>query len=176
MAINLKRQLGKTAEIPDVAFLGYPPIEVAAVMGEWLKKNNVKFILDIKDLWPSIFIDALPGHIAKTIGRALLFPYFIIGKKLMNNATGISAMSQSFLNWADAFSGKVSKANDIIVPLTSPDVALTSTEHRAADEWWDSLNVKNDGKPRVCFVGSHSQAFDILLFAGTGHSTITGNL
>jgi glycosyltransferase involved in cell wall biosynthesis len=162
MAINLKRQLGKTAEIPDVAFLGYPPIEVAAVMGEWLKKKNVKFILDIKDLWPSIFIDALPGYITKNIGRALLFPNFIIGKKLMKNATGISAMSQSFLNWADAFSGKVSKANDIIVPLTSPDVALTSTELRAADEWWDSLNVKNDGKPRVCFVGSHSQAFDMI--------------
>ncbi len=162
MAKNLKRELAKITDAPDVAFLGYPPIEVAAVMGGWLKKKNIKFILDIKDLWPSIFIDAMPGRIAKTIGRTILFPYFSIGKKLMQNAAGISSMSQSFLNWADAFSGKKSKTLDIIVPLTSPDVALSTDELRAADEWWDSINVKNDGKPRICFVGSHSQAFDML--------------
>lgn len=162
MAKNLKRELAKITDTPDVAFLGYPPIEVAAVMGGWLKKKNVKFILDIKDLWPSIFIDAMPGRIAKTIGRTILFPYFSIGKKLMQNATSISSMSQSFLNWADAFSGKKSKTFDIIVPLTSPDVAISTDELRAADEWWDSINVKNDGKPRIFFVGSHSQAFDML--------------
>lgn len=161
MAKNLKRELAKISKKPDVAFLGYPPIEVAVTMGNWLKKKNVKFLLDIKDLWPSIFIDALPGTVAKKIGRTILFPYFIMGKKVTRDAAGISTMSQSFLNWAHAFSGNESKKFDIIVPLTSPDVELSADELKTADAWWDSLNIKNDGTPRICFVGSHSQAFDM---------------
>lgn len=161
MAQNLKKQLARTNDKPSVAFIGYPPIEVAAVMGNWLKKNKIPFILDIKDLWPSIFIDAIPGRIAKAIGRTLLFPYFLIGKKLMRNAAGISSMSHSFINWAHIFSNKTDRTFDIIVPLTSPDIDINSDELKAADEWWDSINIKDDGKPRVCFVGSHSQAFDM---------------
>jgi glycosyltransferase involved in cell wall biosynthesis len=161
MAQNLKRQLAKTTEKPDVAFIGYPPIEVAYVMGNWLKKNNIKFILDIKDLWPSVFIDAMPSRITKAIARLILSPYFRIGKNLMRNAAGISTMSQSFLNWAYNFSGSGAKSFDIIVPLTSPDLTLNSNDLSDADKWWDNLNVKFDGKPRICFVGSHSQAFDM---------------
>ena len=81
MAKNLKRELAKISKKPDVAFLGYPPIEVAVVMGNWLKKNNVKFLLDIKDLWPSIFIDALPGKVAKRLAELSYFHILIWEKR-----------------------------------------------------------------------------------------------
>lgn len=161
MAQNLKKQLSTTNDRPNVAFIGYPPIEVAAVMGNWLKKNKIPFILDIKDLWPTIFIDTLPGEFTKTIGKSLLYPYYLIAKNIIRKANGISSMSHSFLKWAYNFSKKNTSTYDIIVPLTSPEIVEKSDELKTADEWWNSIDIKNDGKPRVCFVGSHSQAFDM---------------
>ena len=39
LALNLKKQLDLQKVLPDVAFVGYPPIESAFVMTRWLKKN-----------------------------------------------------------------------------------------------------------------------------------------
>ena len=53
---NLKRVLSKQTEKPDVAFVGFPPIEFAYEAAAWLKKNKLPFMLDVKDQWPDIFI------------------------------------------------------------------------------------------------------------------------
>ena len=60
MAYNLKTFLNQTTEIPDVVFVGYPPIEISFVMARWVKKKNIPFILDIKDQWPDLILDAFP--------------------------------------------------------------------------------------------------------------------
>ena len=39
MAYNLKTFLNQTTEIPDVVFVGYPPIEISFVMARWVKKR-----------------------------------------------------------------------------------------------------------------------------------------
>ena len=75
MAWNLKTLLKKEKILPDVAFIGYPPIETAFVMSGWLKKRKVPILLDIKDLWPSIFINVLPKKI-KLIAKMFFYPYF----------------------------------------------------------------------------------------------------
>ena len=57
---RLSQLLKRENTPPDVAFIGYPPIEIAAVMTRWLTQKNVPCMLDVKDQWPTIFIDALP--------------------------------------------------------------------------------------------------------------------
>ena len=57
---RLGQLLKRENKPPDVAFIGYPLIEIAAVMTKWLAKKNVRCTLDVKDQWPTIFIDALP--------------------------------------------------------------------------------------------------------------------
>ena len=66
---------------PDIAFIGYPPIESAYVITRWLRSKKVPYILDVKDQWPSFIVDALPKSI-RGLGRAILSPYFILAKKL----------------------------------------------------------------------------------------------
>ena len=45
---------------PDVVFIGYPPIEISYVMARWLYKQNIPYILDIKDQWPDLIIEIFP--------------------------------------------------------------------------------------------------------------------
>jgi hypothetical protein len=58
LAYNLRKKLDIEKTLPDVAFVGYPPIETAFVMTSWLKKKKIAYLLDIKDQWPIIFIES----------------------------------------------------------------------------------------------------------------------
>lgn len=160
LARNLGQQLKHETQTPDVAFIGYPPIEAAAVMTRWLSVRGVPFMLDIKDQWPNLFVDALPKSV-RPLGRLVFSPYFYLGKRAMADATGLSAMAEEFLTWAIAFSGRQRTNLDRTVPLTVPCGQVSDVELEGMRQWWDNNGILADGRPRVCFVGSHSQAFDI---------------
>jgi glycosyltransferase involved in cell wall biosynthesis len=144
---------------PDVAFVGYPPIETAAVMTRWLRRRRVPVLLDVKDHWPPLFMDALPGWL-RPMGRVVLSPYYLIARRAMREADGMTAMAEGFLDWGIRFAGRRRSDHDTVVPLTSRPAEVTKPETVAAGAWWDSRGVLDDGTPRVCFVGSHSRAFD----------------
>lgn len=160
LAWNLRRQLKRETSPPDVAFIGYPPIEVAVVMTRWLAERGIPMILDIKDQWPHLFVDALPRFL-KPLGRVVLAPYYYFAKRALSQSTGLSAMAERFLAWALDFAARKRNDHDIVVPLTTPSGQISVAELEAARRWWDDKGIVSDGKLRLCFVGSHSAAFDI---------------
>ncbi len=160
LGYNLAKALSIERSVPDVAFIGYPPIETAAVMARWLTIRGVPCMVDVKDQWPSIFIDALPSPL-KLLGRIALAPYFYYGRRAMRDATALSAMADGFLQWAAGFAGRSVSHLDQVVPLTVPTGQVSSVELEDAGCWWDQQGIKADGTQRIIFVGSHSPAFDI---------------
>lgn len=157
---NLARLLAAETSRPDVAFVGYPPIETAAVMTRWLSERHVPCMVDVKDQWPTIFTDPLPGFL-RPVGRIALAPYFYYGRRALRDATALSAMADGFLQWAAGFAGRAVHGMDRVVPLTAPSGEVSSAELAEAGLWWDALGVTDDGGQRICFIGSHSSAFDM---------------
>ncbi|WP_026691505.1 glycosyltransferase family 4 protein [Alteribacter aurantiacus] len=51
---NLKKYL-KNRKKPDVIYCAVPSINAAKVAAEYAHKNNIKFIVDVQDLWPEAF-------------------------------------------------------------------------------------------------------------------------
>lgn len=160
LGMNLARRLAAETSRPDVAFVGYPPIETAAVMTRWLAERHVPCMVDVKDQWPTIFTDPLPGFL-RPVGRIALAPYFHYGRRALRDATALSAMADGFLQWAAGFAGRAVHEMDRVVPLTAPSGEVSSAELGEAGLWWDALGVTDDGGQRICFIGSHSSAFDM---------------
>jgi glycosyltransferase involved in cell wall biosynthesis len=160
LARNLSKVLKNETSVPAVAFIGYPPIETAAVMTRWLVARHVPCMVDVKDQWPTIFIDALPSPL-KLLGRIALAPYFYYGRRAMRDATALSAMADGFLQWAAGFAGRSVSHLDQVVPLTVPTGQVSPAELEDAGRWWDQQGIKADGTQRIVFVGSHSPAFDL---------------
>ena len=152
----LKRYSG---QLPNVAFIGFPPIETAFVLTRWLKRRLVPTILDIKDQWPQIFVDKFPVKL-KPIARFFFSPYFILAKATFESSTVICSMSDSFLRWASLFSGRPQTQNDMVIPLVAPNAKVSSIELELARKWWDERGVNNSIMHRFVFVGSISPAFD----------------
>jgi glycosyltransferase involved in cell wall biosynthesis len=166
LAYNLKKKLEVEKNLPDVAFIGYPPIETAFIMTSWLKKKKIPYLLDVQDQWPSIFVESVP-KILRAFIRLILLPYFLIAKKTFKGSSGICAMSKSFIDWSINFSNRKRSKYDIIVPLTSPYDKLTSLEKKRSYSWWSKKSVVSNNIFRVIFIGSFSRAFDFELILKT---------
>jgi glycosyltransferase involved in cell wall biosynthesis len=158
LAWNLKKILKKEENIPDVAFIGYPPIETASVMSKWLKAKKVPMLLDVKDLWPVVFVDSFPTHL-RPFAKVLFYVYYYLAKKTMKNASGISTMSEGFLKWTLAFSDRSESISDKIVRLTSLTYYYTNEELKLAKKYWKSIGIENQS-PIVFFIGTFSTSFD----------------
>jgi glycosyltransferase involved in cell wall biosynthesis len=160
LARNLAKELSSETVAPDVAFIGYPPIETAAVMTRWLTTRGIPCMLDVKDQWPSIFIDALPVPL-RPLGRIALMPYFYYARRSFSDSTAVTSSAKDFLQWSADFGDREISELDKVVPLTTSTGHVSNAELEEAGRWWDQQGVKVDGTFRICFVGSHSRAFDI---------------
>ena len=167
LAWNLHKKLKLEKIPPDVAFIGYPPIEAAYVMSSWLKNNNVPFLLDVKDQWPNILVKSFPRPL-RLFARCLLSPYYFLAKKSMKNATGISAHVPGFVKWALKFSNKIESKNDVAFPLTTPQYKIGKDDLSRATDWWSDQGIIKNNYFRVIFIGSFARSFnfdDIFLAA-----------
>ncbi len=158
LAWNLARLLKKEKDKPSIAFIGYPPIEVAAVVSLWLKKRNVPTVLDVKDLWPSMFIEVLPGFL-RPLGKVVFYPYFYLAKRTIREVSCVSSMAPDFLERVLSFAGKKGSELDKVFRLTAPGAQSTGKELLLAKTWWQKQGV--DGiLPIVFFVGGFASVFD----------------
>ncbi len=159
LAFNLRKALLNASDVPDVAFIGYPPIEFAWYAIKFLRQRGVPTLLDIKDNWPEFFVTPFPQRV-KWLARLALFPYFILGKDVMRSADGICSMTPSFLNWARSFSGRNPDSLDGVFPLSPPEPLDSPSDIENARLWWSEKGVQPNATTKFLFVGSFSKAFD----------------
>lgn len=160
LAWNLYKILGSNKfSAPDVAFVGYPPIETSAVLLSWLNTRKVPTIIDVKDQWPSLFLEPFP-KILHPILKILLTPYFFYSRRALNDASAFTTMSQGYLNWMSRFSRRPLSEYDIVTPLTSPKYLSSIEELINAEKWWSERGVSISTNRRFCFIGSFMSVFD----------------
>ena len=159
LGFNLIKMLKKEKHLPDIAFLGFPPIEVNLIMSNWLRKKKIPFIVDVKDLWPDVFIENLIG-IKKKIIKFLLFYYFSATKRIYRHAEAITSITNKFLEHIENFSRRDTNERNKVFPLVS-NLNLDDKNQTKAENWWDELGVYNDQTFRVSYVGNLSSNINL---------------
>ena len=143
---NLDKILGQQDSLPDVVFIGFPPIEPATSMLRFCQKHKIPVILDIKDQWPTIFLDRVPLPL-RFFARLVFHPYFKMSAHLFNQANVLCSITDDFLRWGQEFGKRSFVNDDLVVPLSVPKLDLTIEELNKAKENWKSIGVDlEDGK------------------------------
>lgn len=90
---NLKSYLEKRKR-PDVIYCAVPSLDAAKAAAEYAKKENIRFIIDIQDLWPEAFKMVFNIPI---ISNIIYFPLEKKAKKIYSLANEIVAVSNTYL-------------------------------------------------------------------------------
>lgn len=91
-AKNVKKYLN-TIEKPDLIYTAVPSLDVAKVAADYAKKNNIKLIVDIQDLWPEAFKMVLNISLVSDI---IFFPMKLKADKIYKKADYILSVSETY--------------------------------------------------------------------------------
>jgi glycosyltransferase involved in cell wall biosynthesis len=144
---------------PDVILVSFPTIELARDAVRFGRTHRIPVLVDVRDLWPDIFIDVLPPPL-RPFGHLLVTPFERDATFALSNCTGIIGISDGYLSWALRRANRERTHNDAIVPLgylvqPSSDADLQAAERRL-------LDAGIDPSRKLCwYIGSFGRQYDL---------------
>ncbi|MBV6417037.1 MAG: hypothetical protein CMLOHMNK_01670 [Steroidobacteraceae bacterium] len=141
---------------PDVIVASFPTIELAYVASLYARRWNCPLIVDVRDLWPDIFVDAVPP-VLRGPARLLLSPYFSATRFLLGAATSVVAVSQKYLDWGIERAGRPTRSTDRVFPLGYEPTTPTEQDRLEIDE----VLRQADEMHIAVFAGSFGRTYDL---------------
>jgi glycosyltransferase involved in cell wall biosynthesis len=127
------RCLAAATERPGVILCSFPTIELSREATRYGRAAGVPVFIDIRDLWPDELLGRLPGAL-QTLGRWALTPLYASARRAMQDASGLVAISERFLQWGLTLGGRNRMLNDRVFPMSytgTLDTAATTDAMRA---------------------------------------------
>jgi glycosyltransferase involved in cell wall biosynthesis len=110
------RELSTREAVPDLIVAAIPSLEWAAAATEYGRRHGVPVVVDVRDLWPDVFLNAFPRG-TRSVGRILLGHYERAARRSCARATALSAVSPSYLEWALVKAGREKRPTDQVLPI-----------------------------------------------------------
>lgn len=144
---------------PDVILASYPTIELCDAALDYARPRGIPVVVDMRDLWPDIFVNLAPSWAHKII-QILLYPMMRVSKRVCAGATAIIGITDAFVDWGVARAGRNRHAWDQACSLAYAPKTTDIASLTAARVQWNIRGVDLD-KPIVCFFGALGRQFDI---------------
>lgn len=138
----------KTAEKPDVVYCAIPSLTVAVEAGKYCKRNGVKFIVDVQDLWPEAFSMVFKNKLFKLAFKPMEW-YVNKAYAMADLAIGVS---ETYVNRVLSVNKKTKSGVAVFLGNNGQLFEDSAKKYHKA---------YNDGILRLCYIGSLSQSYDI---------------
>lgn len=147
--LNLKKYLTKRKK-PDVIYCALPTFSSAKIASKYAKLNNIKFIIDIQDLWPESFNLFIKSQILKKI---IFTPLLNIANNIYASADEIVAVSETFKN----------RAVDVNIKYNNAISVFIGTDLSYFDTKKDFFTIENKANNEiwVIYIGTLGFSYDI---------------
>lgn len=94
------RRIAPKYAAPDIIVAAMPCYHLAYEAVHYARERNIPIIVDVRDLWPDIFVDVIGFSLVRPIAKALLYGEYRRLRYLLSHADSVLAMSQGVLKWA----------------------------------------------------------------------------
>lgn len=146
---NLRKYLNKIKK-PDVIYCAVPSLDVAKEAVTYANKNNIRFILDIQDLWPEAFKMIFKIPLLKDI---LFYPMKKEADYIYKNANDIVAVSNTYVN----------RATHVNSTYKNKLTVFLGTDLEYFDKCQEENKIHyNDGKVRIVYIGTLGHSYDLI--------------
>lgn len=136
MGKSFKKYL-KNRKKPDIIYCAVPSLDAAIVAAKYAKENNIRFIIDIQDLWPEAFKMVFNFPVISDI---IFYPFKRKADYIYKAADEIIAVSETYVNRALKVNKKCKKGNSVFLgtELNYFDKLAKENKlrHKPQDEIW----------------------------------------
>ena len=155
--------------LPDVILAAFPTIELSIAATQYGKNKRVPVVLDMRDMWPDIFIDLVPKPFRK-ISTIIALPLFKRAKRACSQATAITGITESFVEWGVNKAGRSLSHMDRAFPLGYISYTPNCEDIQEAEKYWDEKGVTADKFEFVaCFFGTFGRQLDLKTVIASAH-------
>jgi len=144
---------------PDVILCSFPTIELSYSCVKFGKENKTPVLIDVRDLWPDIFVDILPSFL-EWAGKLVLFNLYRQTKYALKHAEAITAVSEKYLDWGLQYANRKKHQNDKVFPLAYPMLESEWVASKEAVDTCEGLGVNPD-YPIALFIGTFGRTYDL---------------
>lgn len=146
LAKNIRTYLNSRKKT-DVVYVAVPSLSVAEACADYCKKNDVKFVVDIQDLWPEAFkmVVNIP-----VISDLAFYPMKRQADKIYAAADEIVAVSETYAN----------RGMKINTKCKSPTVVYLGTEKATFDKCAKKYERDNE-EIIISYIGSLATSYDL---------------
>jgi glycosyltransferase involved in cell wall biosynthesis len=146
---------------PDIIVAALPTIELCLESTRYGKRHGVPVVLDMRDMWPDIFLELLPP-ILRPLGYLPLASLYRQARAACRDATAITGMTDAFVEWGLRRGGRRRSPLDRsfcfgYVP-TLPDAEKLAS----AEAFWEQQGVPAAASEfNVAFFGTIGRQFNL---------------
>jgi glycosyltransferase involved in cell wall biosynthesis len=146
---NLKKYLAKRKK-PDIIYCAVPSLDIGKVVAEFAEENNIRFVIDVQDLWPEAFKMVIKIPLLSTF---LFYP-------MQKNADFIYATADEIVAVSDTYRDRALKVNRKFKNGYSIFLGTDLTEFDKATEV-----MKYEKKPKdeiwIVYIGTLGNSYDL---------------
>ncbi|MGH0051833.1 MAG: glycosyltransferase [Sphaerochaetaceae bacterium] len=151
---------------PDIIYCSWPLIDFAYEAIKFGEEYNIPIVVDIRDLWPDIFIQPFPKILQPFIKLGLKKLYKRKVSFVMRNASAVVGVIPNALKFAKSW-GRILQPQDHVIYLAYDNTSIEGKELKCAEEFWSQQGLAKD-QCIVSYIGTISNRvgdFDTLIQA-----------
>lgn len=146
---NIKKYLESLEIMPYIIYCAVPSLLAPKVAAKFAKKNNIKFTIDIQDLWPEAFKMVLNIPIISDI---IFYPFEKTANYIYKSADDIIAVSETYVDRAVKVNSKYKNKLSVFL----------GTELSEFDRYKEENKIEyHDSKIRIAYIGTLGHSYDL---------------
>ncbi|MGQ3376828.1 glycosyltransferase family 4 protein [Priestia endophytica] len=146
---SLQKYLGERKK-PDLIYCAIPSLDAGYIAAKYAKKNNIKFIIDIQDLWPEAFklVFNVPF-----LSNVIFSPMSYLANYIYNVADEVIAVSQTYVDRGVNASKKLQSGTSVFLGTDLgyfDQLAIDSKVEKPNKEVW------------LAYIGTLGHSYDLI--------------
>ena len=164
------RKIRGQSDQPDVIVASLPLVDLCLKSLRYGRDRDIPVVLDLRDMWPDIFVDAVP-RLTRPLVRGMLLPMFRQARSACANATAIMGITEAFVDWGLHRGRRERTEWDRAFPLAYASAPPAPERIRAAEAYWQEQGVvPGSGTTNVAFIGTIGRQYDLETVVGAARA------
>lgn len=140
---------------PDIILCSLPTLGLSEAAVLYGRKEDVPVVVDIRDLWPDIFIEVVPKKVSWLI-KLILYPAYKKAQLACSSASAIFGITPAFVDWGLKYAKRTKSYLDRDFPLAYSKKTPDNYQLMNAEKFWKDMGI-NETQFIVCFFGNMAE-------------------